>query len=75
MVVVGVLISVLSLFVVVSSAHAYIDMGTGSYLLQIALASILTAGVGIKIFWHKIKAFFTRGGTPGDNSTEKNNDV
>ena len=54
------LISVLILFVLPNPAHAYIDMGTGSYILQIVLASILTAGVGIKIFWNKIKTFFAR---------------
>jgi membrane protease YdiL (CAAX protease family) len=36
-------------------AHAYVDPGTGSYLLQILLASILAIFFGAKLFWRKIK--------------------
>ena len=69
------LIFILILFVLLNPAYAYIDMGTGSYIFQIILASILTAGVGIKIFWNKIRMFFTRTDkSRGDNSTEENND-
>ena len=34
---------------------AYIDPGTGSYLLQIAVAGLLGAGVAIKLFWERIR--------------------
>lgn len=39
-----------------SQAHAYIDPGTGSIVLQALLAGILGAAMAVKIFWHKIKA-------------------
>ena len=36
-------------------AHAYIDPGMGSYLLQIILASLLAIFFSAKVFWRKIK--------------------
>jgi hypothetical protein len=38
----------------------YIDPGSGSVLLQIVLAVVLGAGVLVKMFWGKIKNFFSR---------------
>ena len=38
-------------------AHAYLDMGTGSYLLQVAIASFLGGVVMVKIYWKKIKEY------------------
>jgi hypothetical protein len=39
-------------------AHAYIDPGTGSYVAQLIIAALVGAGVAVKIYWGKIKAFF-----------------
>jgi hypothetical protein len=41
------------------SAHAYIDPGTGSYILQIAIAGIAAGAIAIKMFWKRIKALFS----------------
>lgn len=41
-------------------AQAYMDPGTGSYLLQILLAGLLGAGFTIKMFWRRIKARLSR---------------
>lgn len=35
-------------------AHAYIDPGTGSFFLQVLLASIITAGVAIKLYLQRL---------------------
>jgi hypothetical protein len=37
------------------NVHAYIDPGTGNYLLQILLAAMFGALFALKIFWSKIK--------------------
>lgn len=37
----------------------YLDPGSGSVLIQLILAAILGAGLAIRIFWRRIKAFFT----------------
>lgn len=43
---------------------AYLDPGTGSYILQIVLAAIVGAAFTIKLYWTKVKSFvvnlFTR---------------
>ncbi len=40
------------------TVYAYLDPGTGSYVLQIIIASLVGAMFAIKIFWHKINIFF-----------------
>jgi hypothetical protein len=39
---------------------AYLDPGTGSYVLQLALAGMLGASYAVKHFWARIKSFFSR---------------
>lgn len=38
------------------SSWAYLDGGTGSLILQSALAGVLTAGFVVKSRWHALKA-------------------
>ncbi len=59
-----------------AAAYAYIDPGTGSYLLQILIAAVLGGLFAIKIFWGNIKSFF-RGlftGKGGDRPRAENPD-
>jgi len=35
-------------------AFAYIDPGTGSYVVQIIIAAIVGGGFALKIFWRRI---------------------
>lgn len=37
------------------AAHAYLDPGAGSFVLQMIAAGLLAAGASIKMFWHRIK--------------------
>jgi hypothetical protein len=41
-------------------AYAYIDPASGSYFLQLLLASLLGAAFAVKIFWRRIMSFFSR---------------
>ena len=51
----------LSLFIISSKgAQAYIDPGTGSYVLQIVIASALAAGFVIKATWKNIVGAVTK---------------
>jgi hypothetical protein len=36
-------------------AHAYIDPGSGSYLLQLALAGILAVVFSLKMSWQRLR--------------------
>ena len=38
-------------------AHAYVDAGSGSYMLQMGIAGILGIVFSIKLSWQRLKAF------------------
>ncbi len=42
-----------------ASAHAYLDPGTGSYLIQVLIAFLLGMLATGKIIWIHIKSFFS----------------
>jgi dolichol kinase len=39
---------------------AYIDPGTGSYILQVLIAAFVAVSFTTKVFWKRIKKFFSR---------------
>lgn len=47
---------------------AYLDPGTGSYLLQLGLAGILGASYAVKHFWARIKRVVRRDTIKTDES-------
>ena len=52
------------------TAAGYIDPGTGSYVLQIAIAFLVGLAFSVKVFWKKISAFVrkTFSGKKGDGA-------
>jgi hypothetical protein len=38
--------------------HAYLDLGSGSFFLQMLLALFFTVLVSVRAFWYKIFSFF-----------------
>ena len=40
--------------------YAYIDPGSGSYVVQVVLAAILGGLFAVKIYWNKIKEFVSK---------------
>ena len=42
-------------------AHAYLDPSTGSMILSAIIGVFATAGLVIKNYWYKLKAFFKGG--------------
>ena len=55
-----ILLSVSLLPLTSENIPAYIDPGTGSLIIQILLAALVGAGFATKIFWAKIKSFFSK---------------
>jgi hypothetical protein len=44
------------LLVIVSlPAHAYLDAGSGSYMLQMSLAGVMAVSFTLKTYWHRIR--------------------
>lgn len=41
-------------------AHAYIDPGAGSMFLQLVVAAIAGGLWTLKVYWQRLKGFFTR---------------
>ena len=41
-------------------AFAYVDPGTGSYVLQVIMAGLLAAAFALKSYWKNITAFLSR---------------
>ena len=39
-------------------AHAYLDPASGSMILQVVLGGIAGLAVAVKLYWHKLLAFF-----------------
>lgn len=40
-------------------AYAYLDPGTGSYILQILIAAFFASLYAIKRYWHQIKSYLS----------------
>ena len=70
------LISFVSLIVVLlvlapRSAHAYLDPASGSMILQVIVAALVTALITLKAFWHKIRGMFDSDLTESDEDEEQ----
>ena len=50
---------ILFFYLGIGDVHAYIDPGTGSYILQIIVAGMLGAAYALKIYWAKVWLFLT----------------
>jgi len=61
------------LFLTVSSAHAYLDPGTGSIILQGLIAALAAGTVFVKIYWYKLLALLGIK-KKGDFDDKKNTD-
>ncbi len=50
---------------------AYLDPGSGSYLLQLLIAALLGAAFALRMYWGRIKSFFRRGSDREDSDSEQ----
>ncbi|KKB12912.1 hypothetical protein VE25_04985 [Devosia geojensis] len=44
----------------VAPAHAYLDPGTGSMILQAIVGAVAVAGATLSVYWGKVKSLFSR---------------
>jgi len=47
-------------FTLETDAQAYLDPGTGSYVMQLFIAGIVGSAFAVKTFWRNIKSFAGR---------------
>jgi hypothetical protein len=65
------LLAVLASLVLAREAHAYLDPGTGSYILQIVIASLFGALFMLKVFWGRIVGFFSKGSSESEATVQE----
>jgi len=50
------------------AAHAYVDPGTGSYVIQIIIAALAGIAFAVKIYWGRIKGLFFKSSSEGQGT-------
>lgn len=47
----------------------YLDPGSGSVIIQVILGSLFAIGIGVRVFWGRIKSAFSKNPAeqPGDD--------
>lgn len=55
-----IVLSLLAPLVFIAPAHAYLDAGTGSMILQLLIAGVAGGLVMIKVYWHRLKQLVAR---------------
>lgn len=53
-------------------AHAYLDPGTGSMILQGIIGAIAVGAAYISIFWHRVKSLFSPSSRTASKSLSSN---
>ena len=56
-------------------AYAYIDPGTGSFLLQFLIGGIAAVFITTKMYWQQLKKFFTGNKQQIDNEHKPTSEV
>ena len=54
--------------------YAYLDPGTGSYILQLLVACLVGGAFVIKMFWSRIQTFFRRLFSRGEKLEDETDD-
>ena len=71
--VVRISIAVLGCTFLAAPSYAYLDPGTGSIILQSVLAGIAVAMGVLRLYWYRLKAFFS--GKTSDSDAQKSKDA
>jgi len=48
------------LWICTHDSFAYVDPGSGSFVLQLIMAGLLGAALAVKAFWRNIREFFSK---------------
>ncbi len=62
---------IISFLVFPKNLQAYLDPGTGSYIIQVILAFVIGGLYGCKIYWERIKAFFRNSKSKEEDEKEE----
>jgi hypothetical protein len=66
------LASAAALVCATTQAHAYLDPGTGSIILQATIAAVASSLFAIKMYWFKLKSMFGMKRVSADTNDDDN---
>ena len=52
--------NIIAIFLIVTNAYAYLDPGTGSFILQAIIGFLAVISAGFLYYWRKVKNFFIK---------------
>ena len=61
----------IALVIQLISTRPYLDPGSGSFILQILIATLVGSLFLIKVYWKKLKAFFKKTFSKGQNEEQE----
>lgn len=53
------------------SVLAYIDPGSGSFILQVVVGALLGASVAVKMYWARLRAYFGNRSERNDGDADR----
>ena len=54
------ILNIIAIFTIVTNAYAYLDPGTGSFILQSIIGFLAAVSAGFLYYWTKVKNFFLK---------------
>ena len=52
--------NIIAIFLIITNAYAYLDPGTGSFILQAIIGFLAALSAGFLYYWTKVKNFFLK---------------
>ena len=52
--------NIIAIFLIVTNAYAYLDPGSGSFILQAIIGFLAALSAGFLYYWTKVKNFFLK---------------
>tara|TARA_B110000503_G_scaffold124243_1_gene190600 strand:+ start:185 stop:412 length:228 start_codon:yes stop_codon:yes gene_type:complete len=65
--------NIIVIFLIVTNAYAYLDPGTGSFILQAIIGFLAALSAGFLYYWTKVKNFFLKLFKKNNNNEKTDN--
>ena len=67
------ILNTIAIFLIVTNAYAYLDPGTGSFILQAIIGFLAALSAGFLYYWTKVKNFFLKFFKKNNNDEKTDN--
>ena len=65
--------NIIAIFLIVTNAYAYLDPGTGSFILQAIIGFLAASVTAISIYWSKFKSLISKIFNKREREKDKSN--